>query len=235
MSTSGVYEYNTTRDELVKATLRKLSVLAKGQTPDTEDIANAVMAMNLRIAEFKTKGMQLWLRTTYSFNPTATVSTYNIGTGQTLNTAYPVKMLQAYRVDSGSTTKVPIELVADENFNRLPNSSGGMPIQLAYQPKIQMGTIRLWPTPDATAATSTVTIVYQRPLQYFNASTDNPDLPEEWVNALIYCTAQDLAPEWGIPLQDRQLLASEAKQHLDNAMESIMEDASLYWQIDRRN
>jgi len=234
MSTSGIYEYTTTRDELIKATLRKLSVLAKGQTPDTEDIANAAMAMNLRIAEFKTKGMQLWLRTTYTFSPTLNVSSYSIGTGQTLDTPYPVKMLQAYRVDSGSTAKVPLELIADENFNRLPSSSGGNPVQLAYQPRVQSGTVRLWPTPDATAATSSITLVYTRPIQYFNASTDNPDLPEEWHNALIYNTAVDLAPEWGIPLPDRQLLMQEAKQHLDNAMESILEDASIYWQIDRR-
>jgi len=234
MTTSGISSYSLSRDDIIKSALRKLSALAKGQVPDTEDYTNAALALNTLVARFKTKGMQLWTRKEYSFNPVLNTSSYSIGTGQTLNTPYPLKLLQAFRVDSGSATKVPMEVESNFNFNLMPSGNGGFPIKLVYQPQIDIGTIKLWPTPDANAVNSIITIVYQRPFDYFNASTDTPDFPEEWYDALIYGLAVSLAPEWGVPILDRQALAKEAKEHLDTAMDNGGEDSSIFWQISRK-
>jgi hypothetical protein len=73
-----------------------------------------------------------------------------------------------------------------------------------------------------------VTLVYQRPFQYFTSGTETADFPEEWQLPLVYTTAVLLAPEWGIPLQDRQVLRAEAKEYSDMAKEIGQEDASFY-------
>lgn len=231
MSTSGVTTNQLTRNQIIESAMRKIGVLAIGQTPTTEDYTNATLAFNALIGEFRALGLELWTRTTYNFGLTTNVSSYNIGSGQTLNTPYPIKMLQAYRTDTGNTTRIPMEIVPNYNFNLFPASSGGRPIQITYQPKVNYGVIQVWPVPDADANTnSTVNIVYTRPIEYMVSSTDTIDFPEEWVQPIIYNLAVRLAPEWGIPLPDRQQLMKEAQMYLENALGNGAEDGSFYFQ-----
>ena len=230
MTTSSRYYYQLTRDEIATAALRKLGVIAEGQTPSAQNLADAQVALNTTIAEFRTKGMSLWARSEYTFTPTTNI--YTIGEGMTLDTPFPVKLLQAFRLDS-SNAKVPMELVAREDFNILPVNSSGIPIKVNYHPFINYGTVSIWPTPTSTN-TATITLVYQRPFQYFTSGTETLDFPEEWYNAIIYKVATLLAPEWGIPLQDRQMLMSESKQYLEDALDNSYEDASFFIQPQRR-
>jgi hypothetical protein len=173
--------------------------------------------------------MPLWARSEYTFTPTT--STYTIGTGMTLSTPFPVKLLQAFRTETGA--KIPLEIVAREDFNILPTSSSGSPIKINYQPFVNYGTISLWPTPASTN-TATVTLVYQRPYQYFTTSTETADFPEEWYNAIIYHLAVRLAPEWGVPLPDRQMLLQEAKMYTEDAAMVGQEDGSFFVMPERR-
>jgi len=70
--------------------------------------------------------------------------------------------------------------------------------------------------------------VYTSPLEYFDASTDTMDLPEEWYDAIVYDVAVKLAPRWGISLEDRKLLRAEAHEYLQSALDFGFEDGSLY-------
>lgn len=234
MSTSGVTTYQLTRDELITAALRKLGVVAQGQTPDVEAINNGAMGLNMVVSFLRNMGMPLWARKTYSFTPVASTGSYDIGVGKTFNTPYPLHVLQAYRQDGSNTTKVYMQVIPNFNFNLYPTSSGGLPIQLNYQPKVNYGTINLWPTPDTTATSSTVTIVYQAPFEYFNAATDTMDFPEEWYLPLVYKLACVLAPEWGIPLADRTLMNKEADMYVSQVAAMGYEDGSLFVQPSRQ-
>ena len=228
MSTSGINYYQLTRNDLINAVMRKLGVLAKGQTPDTEDITNAAQAINLQIAGLRAIGMPLWARKTFTFNPVLNTQSYTIGTGSTLNTPYPVKMLEAYRIDATNTSIIPIDIKASVDFNQLPLTPGGPPLVLNYTPGINIGTLKLWPVPDSSSVTSTVQIVYQRPFEYFINATDTMDLPEEWYLPLVYGTAVSVAPEWGIPLADRNMLKQEYSMYLEMAQENAQEDGSFF-------
>lgn len=226
--------YQLGRDDIIKSALRKLSVLAQGQTPTIEDVTNASIALNMLVAEYRTVGMPLWARKTYSFNPIANQQNYSIGIGQPFNTAYPLHVLQAYRQDSGNSTRINMDVIPNFNLNLYPTNSGGTPIQISYQPMINYGVISVWPIPDTFATSSTISIIYTAPFDYFDSSVDTMDFPEEWYKALVWGLAVDLAPEWGIPLEDRQQLGKEAKQHLDNAKDYGYEDGSLFVQPERR-
>ena len=223
MATSSTYSYQLTRNEIIQSALRKLGVLAEGQTPSAQNYADGMMALNTVISQLRAVGMPLWARSEYTFTPTT--NTYTIGTGMTLATPFPVKLLQAFRTESGA--KIPLEIVAREDFNILPTSSNGSPIKINYQSFVNYGTISLWPTPTSTN-TATITLVYQRPYQYFTASTETADFPEEWYNAIIYHLAVRLAPEWGVPLPDRQMLLQEAKMYTEDAAMVGQEDGSFY-------
>jgi hypothetical protein len=225
MAASGIYAYQLTRNQLIESALRKLGVLAEGQTPSTQNYSDGMMALNTVIAQLKAIGMPLWARSEYTFTPTT--GSYTIGTGMTLSTPFPVRLLQAFRTDNGA--KIPMDLVAREDFNILPTNSTGIPLKVNYQPYVNYGTVSLWPTPTSNN-TTTVTLVYQRPFQYFTASSETMDFPEEWYNALIYHLAVRLAPEWGVPLPDRQMLLQEAKMYTEDALMVGQEDASFFIQ-----
>jgi hypothetical protein len=229
MTTSSSYTNQLTRDQLLTAALRKLGVIAEGQTPSAANLADGQIAINAAIGQLRGLGMPLWARSEYTFTPTT--NSYTIGTGMTLNTVFPVRMLQAFRTESNA--KIPMELVARQDYNILPTTVGSMPLKVNYQPFVNYGVVSLWPTPASTN-TSTVTLVYQRPFQYFTSGSETADFPEEWLLPLIYTTAVLLAPEWGIPLADRTALKSEAKDYIETATMSGQEDASFFIQPERK-
>lgn len=235
MATSGVTTNQLTRNQFIEAALRTLGVLAVDQTPSATEYTNATVKLNALIGEFRVKGLMVWQRTTYTMSLTAT-NTFNIGTGQTLNTPYPIHLLQAMRLDANTSTRIPMEIIGDANYNLLPSTSSGVPLQITYQPKMNMGVIKVWPTPDTYSVSNvTILLTYLRPLEYFSASTDTADFPEEWVSAIIYNLAVRLAPEYGVPLEDRSLLIKEANSYLENAEDNAFEDASVYFQPNRTN
>lgn len=224
--TSGLTVYQLTRNEILESAFGILAVLAQGQTPSTEDYTIGAKMLNTTIARVRAAvGQPLWARTSFTWTPTTT--TYLIGEGQTLDTPYPVHILQAYRTDSNGA-RVPMDIEADYDFNTYPtNTNGNIPFKITYTPAINYGTIKLWPTGLSTN-TNAVTIVYSRPIEYFNVSTDTMDLPEEWYDAVIWDVAVKMAPRWGIPIPDRRELKSEAKQYWEHAFDSGFEDASFY-------
>jgi hypothetical protein len=62
------------------------------------------------------------------------------------------------------------------------------------------------------------------------SSTDNLDFPVYWTQAVVYNLAWSLAPEYGIPPTDRQVLAAEAKYWKDEALSYGSEEGSFYMQ-----
>lgn len=231
MSTSGTTTWSLQRDAVVKAALRKLSVLSGGSQPTTTQVTDAAEALNAMLKGFQTDGMPLWAIKEYTFNTVATTNTYNIGIGQTLNTSMPLKIIQAYRVESTGNINVPLNIYTHYDYNLLPiNSSSGEPINLYYQPLSTYGVIELWPTP--IDSNTTITIVYQRPFEDMNSATDDFDFPPYWTEAIIYGLAWRLSPEYGIPLQDRNLIMKEAEFFHDKAMSFGTEEGSLFLQPD---
>lgn len=223
MTTSGTAIYQMSGDQLITAALRKLAVLAEGQTPTSKNLSDGREALNAAIASLRSIGMPVWTRVEYTYTPTTGSAT--IGVGKTLNTPFPVKLLQAYRTETN--TKIDLEIKARHDFNTLPVGSSGSPIIVSYESFINYGVVSLWPAPPTTN-TSTITLVYQRPFEYIISGSNTFDFPEEWYNALIYRLAGLLAPEWSIPLPDRQALKAEAKEYLDEAL-SVGQDTGSFF------
>lgn len=229
MTTSGFTLFELNRDQLINTAYRKLGQ-AKGQIADTEDLANGAIALNMALSKLQTIGMPLWARMEYTFSPVANTPTYLIGVGKTLNTPFPLKVQQALLVDinSGSNLEMDIKTIYDYNTIQA-NGSTGQPIQFMYQPLVNYGKIVLWPTPDPfSVLNKQIKIVYQRPFEDFVSGTDTPDFPQEWTTAVVYELACLLAPEWGLPLVDRQSLRGEADRYAAEALSFGNDEASMY-------
>lgn len=227
MSTSGSTSYESNRDNIIKAALRKCGVLAEGETPSTESTTNCTQALNNIVVRFATLGMPLWKRTELSVTIVAGTSTYTVNNS-----------LKAPQVILRDTTGgVQYELIPKSryDYNRLPSNTSGTPVHFTFNPNLENGTLTVWPTPDSTAATNkSLLVVYQKEFDEFVSSTDTPDFPSYWTDALIYELAVNIAPEYGVPLQDRQALKQEAAAYLAQAQGYGDEEDSLYIQPERR-
>jgi hypothetical protein len=94
--------------------------------------------------------------------------------------------------------------------------------------------LSLWPLPTSTEVSAyTLQLTYQRPFEGFTAAGETTDFPQEWQNALIYNLAAELAPEYGVPLEDRKMLHGMAEKHLNTALQAGVEEASFYFMPDR--
>lgn len=229
MATSNTTIFELDRDDIIASAMRKCGVLAKGASPDAEDLTNGMQALNALVSEFQTFGMPLWKRTQYSLALVDGTNTYTIGVGQTTNTTFPLKILSAVIRDSGGSAQEVIQLDR-EAFNLLNTSSEGKPVQFTYQPLINAGVVKVWPTPDTSY---TMEITYTKPVDGFTSASETPDFPQEWQNALIYGLAVLLAPEYGLPLNDRSQLEKRAEKHLAIAQDFNYENASVFMQVDR--
>jgi hypothetical protein len=230
MSTSGTTTWKLQRDAIISAALRKLAVLSGGSTPTTSQVTEAAEALNAMIKGFQADGMPVWAMKSYTFTTITGQAAYQIGNSQALNTAMPLKVTQAWRSDSTSSN-VPLNIYSDYNYNLLPlNNSSGTPVNLYYQPQMQLGTINLWPKP--ADSTTSIIIRYQRPFEDMTSSSDDIDFPPYWTEAIIFGLADRLAPEYGVPLQDRQLLTQQAERFHQTALSFGQEEGSMFFQPD---
>lgn len=222
MATSNNTSWELASTALVNAAYRKVGYLAEGQTLSTTALANGVEALNTIVYYLQTKGMPLWKRTTTTVVPNATTQVYTV--------ADAVKIAQVYLYDATSS-QYDLEEKSLYDFNRLPSSaSAGVPVAWAAQPTITGHTVSIWPlTSDTgTIAAKTIKIVYQKKFDGFINAGDTLDFPSYWTMAIIFKLAYDLAPESGLPIQDRGLLKAEADDAIISAGGYQDEDGSLF-------
>lgn len=230
MATSGVTTWQLNTNAIINAALRKAAVLSEGQTANTAQLATGLEALNSMLKAFQTKGMPLWAIREYAFPLTAT-KTYAMGIGQTINSPAPLKIIQAYIADTtdGSTVDLFVQTHNDYNLNQPQGPATGCPINLEQEAGLQIMTMRLWPSPDAYSVTNRqIHITYQRPFEDMVGATDNMDFPQYWTDAVIYGLAWRLAPEYGVPLMDRDSLGKQAMLFLEEALSFGLEEGSFY-------
>lgn len=227
MTTSSTTTFNLTSDQLVSAAMRKLAVLGDGQSPSVTQLANGTQALNAMLKTFTVKGMPLWVMAETTVTPAASL-TYTMGIGQTINTPAPLKVTQVLIQDA--TSSVPLMVKSHYDYNLLSNfSSPGVPNCYWYEPLNQIGVLHVWPLPDSTTiANKTFKVVYQRPFYDMVSGTDTLDFPQHWHEAVIYGLAYRLSPEFGVPIQDRQMVGKEAEYFLSEALSFGTEEGSMY-------
>jgi hypothetical protein len=230
-------DFKVTRDQIISGALRLCGVLAQGETPTATQVTEAAEALNLMVKAWEADGMPLWAIKKYTITLVDGQAEYEIGVGKAINTAKPLKIIQAMNHDTQSSVDIPIRIVAQKEYQLLGNkTTTGNPIQLFYQPFNDYGVVTVYPVPDATSADQKVmSIVYQRPFEDFDAAGDYPDFPQEWHEAIKYGLASRLAGDYQIDLETRKVIMSEAQQFKEIAKSFGTEEGSLYFSVNRQN
>ncbi len=227
MATSGNTAFELTRNQLIEAAYRKIGIPGEDNSLSATQITDGAQALNSVIALAVTDGMPLWKRTVSSQTPSTTSQVYTL--------ANAVKPVAVFLRDTGGT-QYALQEKSLYDFYALPRGSVGVPVHWTWQPNVEGGTVSIWPlTSDSTTvANKTIQIIYQKEFEGFTASTETPDFPAYWTLALVYRTAVLLAPEHGVPLEDRKLLMQEASNYWNAASSYGDEDGSLFIQAEKR-
>ena len=230
MATSGQTISTTTRDNIITAALRSLVVLGEGQTPSAAQLTEGNRFLNNIVAEFRTLGMQAFARTETFVTLVTSQDSYVIGVGQATNIPYPMYIYDIQVQQPPFDTEILMNQMAVYDFNMLPPGSNGVPVNYNYQVQTNLGTLRIWPTPDASVTAGTrMRLTYQRPIEIFVAAGDEMDFPMEWANALIFALALVWSDSYGVPEAKKGWLEKQADKHVATAASTTNEQGSMFF------
>lgn len=147
----------------------------------------------------------------------------------------PQKLLFAFRRDINDFD-TEVEIIGENDYAAQSNKgSDGPPVECWYNPRGNQATgeLKVWPVNGGKNWDKLILINQVLP-DDFDVTTNSPDFPIEWSQALIYGLADDLMMEFG-ELTDRQMdrIERKARNHLLDAIDYSQENASVVFTLGR--
>jgi len=242
--------YTVSRDQIITLALRKLGVLEIGAVPDAETINNAAMSLNLLIKQLSTEGLKLWKnseliiplitnQTTYILGGSTSALMYDSLNPTVAITDRPLKVIQGFYRNITVTPyiDIPVMVVSKQEYNVLGSKfSTGTANTIFYDTKKLNGVLYVYLTPDVNASTNMeLHIVAQLPLNDLSSALDIPDFPNEWMNCLVWNLADQLALEYGVPMNSRQEIGMRAGTYKTLLTDWDVEASSTFFAPDFRS
>ena len=219
--------------DLVTASLRRIGVVPGGQTPSSDDAADALLRLNTLLDSFATERLFVPSITRTVWTIVNGTAAYTVGASGAVNVARPV-FVQDVRFQDTSlspTLEMPLDLLTDQGFANIPqkSSTSTYPTCFYYNPTftgVGYATITLWPVPTSTTLQG---VLYAPATLAQVASLDTTMLLQpgyQWF--LQEQLAVFLAPEWGVPAPvELRESAREAKAHIKRANTRIVDQATF--------
>lgn len=141
----------------------------------------------------------------------------------------PLRVLSVRR-RSEDGNDVPITMTARSTYFDTPNKTNeGLPVQVYYDPQLIRGEMYIWPTPNS--ANDRIIFTCTLPIHDFDTTADNPDLPQEWLDALTWGLAKKLAPTYGTPPDLRVEIRQEASLLYEGIRNTDVEPIPMQFEI----
>lgn len=223
MATSGSTDFSLTAREIITEAFQTAKVIAAGETPTADELEDGERKLNLMLKSWGAKE-HLWIKTEGTQALTASTASYAISGAR--------RMLSVRRRTSSIDT--PMNELSREEYYDLPTKSAtGTPVSWYFDPQRSTRTLYVWPTAStAVAANTTLYFTYLRVIEDIDALENDPDVPQEWLEALIYNLAAKLALAYGSDMYP--VLRVEAAQLLKDIEAQDQEPVSVYFQPGRR-
>lgn len=240
MASSGSSTFTLNLSQAITLALRKLNVLQFGASPDSISIAQATQSINIMLKAWQSEGIKLWTIYDLPIPYTVGKTQYVIGESGVIdvNAARPLKVLQAYLRNNTNTpvTDQIIYLLSRNEYTMLGSKfQSGDTNSLYYDPQLPNGLLNVYLTPDTiTAADNTLYITVQRPIYDMVTTSDNFDLPAEWMQAVVWGLADEMAEDYNIPDGKVARIQQKAQMYKEQLKDWDQEWASVYFQPDPR-
>ena len=108
----------------------------------------------------------------------------------------PLRIEQARIRTSSTSETVMTKMSRLEYFGQANKSATGVPSGYHYSPQLSLG--KFYSCPVSSTVAYRINMTAYRVLEDFDASSDNPDFPQEWFQPLVWLLARELGPEYGV-------------------------------------
>ncbi len=222
-----------TRDDIIKAAMRKLDILGEGETPSAEDLINFTFGLNLMLKAWEKDGYYLWKVAELAVPLLINVNTYQIGATATgagaVVAARPMRLMDTCYVRNSAAIDRPIIIISRQEYNNLSNKATlGLVNQIYYDPQLTNGVLHVYATP--TDSLSTLYITAQFPVYDFTTGTDTLDFPQEGYQAVVYGLADEMMDEYPRPNNiTAQRIMQKAELYKGQLADWSQEEADLFF------
>lgn len=192
--------FTRTREQFGALVLRKIGILASGETADTDDLNIVYEALDLRLKELHEKGIQFWKMAT-----AATTLTYS---ASVTAVALPSDFImpQTIGIVDGIDT-IPIDFISHSDYEEITDKSAtGFPQKAHIDYSTNM--LYLWPIPNQTKYGK---LTYEKKPDDTAVSTV-PDLPVEIMRSMADVVANDIIDQFNINNVDQNKLMINAQK-----------------------
>lgn len=209
--------------DLIKAAMRIIGVTAQGNPLSSEDAANGLEALKLMLQRWSAGSLTVYQISQNSVTLTADKSQYTIGDGGDVDATRPTRIVGIFvRDDNGNDFLV--RQIDDRQYRSISGktSVSQRPSSFWYNPNYPLGEINLYPVPNVSG--ETMFVDSQQPLTEFASLTTDASFPPEYLPAIKWSLASELAPEYGKQItRDMAMMAraSLEKIHTVNAASQL--------------
>lgn len=146
----------------------------------------------------------------FDANSGATIFSYQT------NVERPLAISNAYVLYTSSQSRYPMEVISREEYYEeiTQPTTISRPQELYYELQLTDGKAFLWPTPEDP--TQVVGFTFDQMFYDVGSATDNLDFPVEWLKAIYYNLAVDLADFYGMGEERLNRLQTKAASLLQN-------------------
>ena len=194
----------TTGQDIIYGALRQISSVTPGEPLDGNEASNALTVINRLLAAFSMEWGLIQDVTAEMFPFVQGQKSYTIGIGGNFNTVRPDKIFNHWMYDTQAGIRYPLELWSDNQYNSIRlNTIQSIPKGVYYDPQYPLGILYVYPVPALT--TYQYNIESYKPMAQFATLTSTMNLPNEYFEELVMLTADELAPEYGYEMTQRQI------------------------------
>jgi hypothetical protein len=146
----------------------------------------------------------------------------------------PLRVIHARRRSSSDAVDVPVRIEAHNYYRDQPaKTTTGTVVHVYYQPTLDSGRLYVW-QPTALA-TQQLRLTVERPFTLGVSSSDIPDFPDEWNEAMTYVLATRLEPTYGhLDPARLQMLRADAGRLEADVLAFDEDVGSMYFAPTRR-
>ena len=228
MATSGDTTYRLVANDLIAEAFDICGIGSEGESINADMNARAMRSLNLLAKAWSASG-HLWKQTGSSVTLIAGQASYAL-------TPKPMRVVEVRRRVTSSGIDTPLTELARQDYLEQPNKEAeATPVNFYFDPKSTTGTLYIWPTASTSVASAmTLELTELQPIEDFDSSNDDADFPNEWMQAIAYGLAEQLALKYGVDAQTRGEIASRAALYKGQLEAWDTEPASLFMQPETR-
>lgn len=228
--------YNTPSSIIEDAFLHS-GKIQLGQTPNGEQLAQAMRALVGLINYIQTKGLKLWLNEEIAVPLVASQGTYSFGPSGDIVMAKPLRIISADYIQGSGATAIrrPLTVLSWDDWMMLSQRTAEGAINSYFVNKKQTElAVSFWLVPDSDAAAGgSVSVLAQTQVANFTNLSATMNFPIEWRLYLEWGLADQLAV--GQPESIIQNCAARAETYRMALEDFDVEDSPTRFSPDQRS